>query len=441
MSSNVSNTNPTQVTQQNNVNTLNNTTQTQKDDSEPKKDDSKSKKDDSKSKKDDSEPKEKTTKEKIRECLRFPKSYDNCLELLDYGYNMRDKYGRFRTYYDVDCRELGLPNKLICAKRKMNWPDEQGGTEKQRKALVKKYDPMIRRVCREMPYSCVYKPYVDYCPCNPNKMKFKDIPKKAAEFIGVLSDVFRDIGVEDAQNEIIPKSKKFEDNLDYSSAGISNFQRRQQIGEQKKLKEKQQKEERLKDYKQADQIKTELKNDNRWKDKDLREPLREKYVRDNLEKVISMGQEAFKAATGFKKGSKEAENLIESQRTRKENLDAMIKYSKELRAARAAAAASAPAITAASAPAITAVAPPAITAAAPAITAAAPAITAAATAAAPAITAAATAAAPAAATAAAPAITAAATAAAPAAATAPAAPASAPPATAKIENTTGTSEA
>ena len=332
MSSNVSNTNPTQVTQQNNVNTLNNTTQTQKDDSKPKKDDSKSKKDDSK-------PKEKTTKEKIRECLRFPKSYDNCLELLDYGYNMRDKYGRFRTYYDVDCRELGLPNKLICAKRKMNWPDEQGGTEKQRKALVKKYDPMIRRVCREMPYSCVYKPYVDYCPCNPNKMKFKDIPKKAAEFIGVLSDVFRDIGVEDAQNEIIPKSKKFEDNLDYSSAGISNFQRRQQIGKQKKLKEKQQKEERLKDYKQADQIKKELKSDNRWKNKIWREPLREKYVRDNLEKVNSMGQEAFKAATGFKKGSKEAENLIESQRKRKENLDAMIKYSEERRAARAAAAA------------------------------------------------------------------------------------------------------
>jgi hypothetical protein len=344
MSSNVSNTNTTQNTtqntQQNNVKTLtNNTNQTQTDGSEPKKDDSEPKKDGSEQKKDDTEPKEKTTKEKIRECLRFPKTYDNCLELLDYGYNMRDKYGRFRTYYDVDCRELGLPNKLICAKRKMNWPDEQGGTEKQRKALVKKYDPMIRRVCREMPYSCVYKPYVDYCPCNSNKMEFKDIPKKAAEFIGVLSDVFRDIGVEDAQNEIVPKSKKFENHLEYSQSGFQDFQRRQQVAEQNKIKKKQEKDERINDYKQADKIKTELKNDNRWNNKNLREALREKYVRDNLEKVNSMGPEAFKAATGFKKGSEEVKNLIEGQRTRKENLDAMIKYSEERSAARAAASA------------------------------------------------------------------------------------------------------
>ena len=153
---------------------------------------------------------EPSTKEKIAQCQKFPNSYDNCLYLLDYGYNTKDKNDRYRPYYDVDCRELGLPNNLQCAKRKMNWSDNQEGSEKQRKSIKKKYEPMIRRICHETEDSCKIRPYKDYCPCKENKMKLSDVPKKTTEFFSVLTSIFEDMGVNEAKKELTLKTKKFE---------------------------------------------------------------------------------------------------------------------------------------------------------------------------------------------------------------------------------------
>ena len=154
---------------------------------------------------------------KITECRNFPKSYDNCMEILDYGYNKKDKNGYIRNFGDVDCRDLEINTKLQCARRKMNWSNREGGTEQQRKLIKQKYEPMIRRICETIPKPCSIRPYKDVCPCNDSRMNLKDVPKKIKEYWNILDGVFDSMGITEAKKELsstIPlKTKDFEKDI------------------------------------------------------------------------------------------------------------------------------------------------------------------------------------------------------------------------------------